>query len=182
MHRDIVTHILASTKFDFLFSASVDGHIKFWRKVVQGVEFVKTYRAHMAAISDFALSQSEERLASCCPQEQSLKIFDVVNFDLINMVKLDFTPLRIQFVNKATNFSSLLAVSDQDSPAIKLVKAEMSLVERRAEGAQVVLRSTETVHDSPVSFLKFNKYGGYCLSFASNVPEIWDPETMEIPQ
>lgn len=65
----------------------------------------------------------------------SIKLFDVVNFDLMNMIRLDFTPMQIEFVNKLTNFSSILAVSDRDTSFLRLVKAEMSLVERRAEGA-----------------------------------------------
>lgn len=34
MHKEPVTHILASTKFDFIFTASQDGYVKFWRKSV----------------------------------------------------------------------------------------------------------------------------------------------------
>ena len=82
-----------------------------------------------------ALSANEERFASCCPGEMSIKLFEVVNFDLMNMIRLDFTPVHIEFVNKLTNFSSILAVSDRDTSSLRLVKAEMSLVERRAEGA-----------------------------------------------
>lgn len=32
---------------DFLVTASVDGHVKFWKKQEQGVEFVKHFRAHL---------------------------------------------------------------------------------------------------------------------------------------
>lgn len=34
MHKDHVSHILLSNKFDFIITASVDGYVKFWRKVV----------------------------------------------------------------------------------------------------------------------------------------------------
>ena len=95
MHKDQVTHIQLSTKFDFIFTCSVDGYVKFWRKVVQGIEFVKAYRAHLHPISSVSLSPNEERFATCCPVELSIKVFDVVNFDLINMIKLNFSPFLI---------------------------------------------------------------------------------------
>lgn len=47
MHKDTVTFICVSQKMDFIITASNDGYVKFWRKVVQGIEFVKTYRAHL---------------------------------------------------------------------------------------------------------------------------------------
>ena len=92
MHKEPVNLVLVSTKYDFIFTASVDGYLKFWRKVVQGVEFVKTFRVNMSAISSMTLSPNEQRLATCCPTEQSIKVFDVVNFDLMNMIKVNFTP------------------------------------------------------------------------------------------
>ena len=35
---------------DFLITGSVDGHLKFWKKKPEGVEFVKHFRAHKSAI------------------------------------------------------------------------------------------------------------------------------------
>ena len=100
MHREALSHILVSTKFDFVFTASVDGHLKFWRKAVQGIEFVKTFRVNMSAITCMCLSPNEQRLATSCSAEQSIKVFDVANFDLMNMIKVNFVPTLICFVNK----------------------------------------------------------------------------------
>ena len=36
---------------DFLITGSVDGHLKFWKKKPEGVEFVKHFRAHKGAIA-----------------------------------------------------------------------------------------------------------------------------------
>ena len=33
---------------DFLVTASQDGHVKFWKKQEEGVEFVKHFRAHLS--------------------------------------------------------------------------------------------------------------------------------------
>lgn len=48
MHRDIVTHCLV-TSTDFLITASSDGHIKFWKKMEVGIEFVKHFRSHLGS-------------------------------------------------------------------------------------------------------------------------------------
>lgn len=34
MHKDTVTHVKLSCKLDFIVTASNDGYVKFWRKVV----------------------------------------------------------------------------------------------------------------------------------------------------
>ena len=47
--RAQVTHIACSHLTDFLVSASQDGHVKFWKKQYEGIEFVKHYRAHVQA-------------------------------------------------------------------------------------------------------------------------------------
>lgn len=46
MHRDNITHIVV-TKTDFVITASVDGHVKFWKKMEEGIEFVKHFRSHL---------------------------------------------------------------------------------------------------------------------------------------
>ena len=43
MHRDDVSHV-AVTKTDFIITASCDGHVKFWKKMDLGIEFVKHFR------------------------------------------------------------------------------------------------------------------------------------------
>lgn len=39
-----------SPRTDFAITASKDGHIKFWKKMPQGVEFVKHFYAHLGKI------------------------------------------------------------------------------------------------------------------------------------
>lgn len=46
MHRDVVTHVVV-TKTDFIVTASIDGHLKFWKKMEDGIEFVKHFRSHL---------------------------------------------------------------------------------------------------------------------------------------
>lgn len=46
MHRDVITHCTISAT-DFIITASCDGHIKFWKKMETGIEFVKHFRSHL---------------------------------------------------------------------------------------------------------------------------------------
>ncbi len=43
--------IMALQATDYLITGSVDGHLKFWKKKPEGVEFVKHFRAHKGAIA-----------------------------------------------------------------------------------------------------------------------------------
>jgi peptidylprolyl isomerase domain and WD repeat-containing protein 1 len=81
LHRDIVTHVAFASATEFLFTASVDGHIKFWKKQPEGIEFVKHFRAHLAPVRCLAVSADSLFLASISA-DQSLKIYDVKNFGL----------------------------------------------------------------------------------------------------
>ena len=42
------------TRTDFVITGSVDGHLKFWKRKPEGVEFVKHYRSHPGAITAMA--------------------------------------------------------------------------------------------------------------------------------
>jgi hypothetical protein len=48
---------LQATPTDFVITGSADGHLKFWKKQEQGIEFVKHYRSHIGAVD------GEERCA-----------------------------------------------------------------------------------------------------------------------
>ncbi|XP_006871060.1 PREDICTED: peptidylprolyl isomerase domain and WD repeat-containing protein 1-like [Chrysochloris asiatica] len=86
MHRDVITHVVC-TKTDFIITASHDGHVKFWKKIEEGIEFVKHFRSHLGVIESIAVS-SEGALLCSVGDDKAMKVFDVVNFDMINMLKL----------------------------------------------------------------------------------------------
>jgi len=43
---------------------SVDGHLKFWKKMKKGVEFVKHYKAHLGKFAGVAVSKDGLRLCT----------------------------------------------------------------------------------------------------------------------
>lgn len=91
MHRDTVNNIVVSTKTDMIITFSIDGHIKFWKKVFHLIEFVKNFKAHNSLITSAALSKNHDMLCTV-GIDKTLKIFDVLNCDLRTIIRLPFTP------------------------------------------------------------------------------------------
>jgi hypothetical protein len=52
------------------------------------------------------------RLATVSGHDSALKVFDVVNFDLMHMIKLKFIPDVCEFIHKSSSFSSLIAIAE----------------------------------------------------------------------
>lgn len=163
MHRDTVTHIFA-TKTDFIITASCDGHLKFWKKIhKEGVEFVKHFRCHMRmfsfykayinynqdldAFSDIAINYNGTLMATVCNQEKTVKIFDIVNFDMINMFKYPFSPKLATWVHIGSDVVHALAISDASSPKIFIYDGK---------GENVPIHMLENMHTRPVALMEVN--------------------------
>ncbi len=52
MHRDVLTHAVVTRK-DFVITVSADGQLKFWKKMGEGIEFVKHYKSHLGLSHSF---------------------------------------------------------------------------------------------------------------------------------
>ena len=87
MHAEHVSHVAVAQATAFVVTASTDGRVKFWKKKSEGVEFVKSFRAHMAAVSCLAVSPDGRSLASC-GIDGSVAVFDVVAFDMVFLGRL----------------------------------------------------------------------------------------------
>jgi peptidylprolyl isomerase domain and WD repeat-containing protein 1 len=88
MHRETLTHVLVATK-DFVITASVEGVVKFWKKNNIGtLEFIKSFRAHSSPLTFAALSPDGCWLATGS-FDKSIKIFDIENFDMIEIISYD---------------------------------------------------------------------------------------------
>lgn len=64
MHRDTVVQVAVAHGPDFIITASVDGHIKFWKKQPQGIEFAKHFKAHLGPVTGLAVSNDGTLCAS----------------------------------------------------------------------------------------------------------------------
>jgi len=170
MHRDVVTYI-SVTKTNFIITSSQDGHVKFWKKQPKGIEFVKHFRAHLGSIS--GLSVSNDGLLLCTAStDQSIKIYDVINFDMINMFKLPYIPLTCEFIFKKGAGKALLACTDKQSPNIYIYDAN---------GNETPIY-TSTIHKAPVHILKYNEIFDTVISAdQKGVIEYWSASNYSFP-
>lgn len=84
MHRDLVNFVFV-TRTDFIITTSIDGHVKFWKKEETGIEFVKHFRAHLAAIVAADVS-IDGRLFCTASVDMHIKVFDVINFGILLII------------------------------------------------------------------------------------------------
>ncbi|KAG0311165.1 Peptidyl-prolyl cis-trans isomerase cyp15 [Linnemannia gamsii] len=173
MHRDAINFV-AVTRTDFIITTSVDGFLKFWKKTDQGIEFVKQYRSHLGLIAGISVSDDGLLLATIA-MDKSLKVYDVINFDMINMVKLDFVPSTICWIHKRGEAQAKVAVSDADSSAIHVFDG-------RGDGK--ALFSITKLHNGPVTTMAFNdRYNCVISADSTGALEYWVPdENHELPK
>jgi peptidylprolyl isomerase domain and WD repeat-containing protein 1 len=62
-----------------LVTASIDGHVKLWKKQEQGIEFVKNYRAHLSTVVGISASSDGQLFASVA-EDGTAKVFDILNY------------------------------------------------------------------------------------------------------
>ena len=81
MHKDQVSFVTMTPFTDFLITSSVDGVVKFWKKMAVGVEFVKEFRAHVGEIKSVSVS-ADGRSFATTGVDKTVKIFDVITFGM----------------------------------------------------------------------------------------------------
>ncbi|ALC40753.1 CG3511, partial [Drosophila busckii] len=163
MHRDVITHLVC-TKTEFLITASLDGHIKFWKKMDQGVDFVKHFRSHLVPIKSLTTNASGTLLCSAAT-DQTAKVFDVVNFDMINIISLGYTPLCTEWISTPGDAVQALAITDSESNCIRIYDGQ--------SGGEV-LHTLDKLHSAPVVAMCFNVAMETVISIDRNgILEYW---------
>ena len=146
MHRDTVTHVAFATTHDFFVTASIDGHLKFWKKRHRGVEFVKHFRAHASEILGLSVS-ADGGMCTTIGSDNTCKIFDVVNFDMLLMLKLPYAPTACEFVFRRGDAVYALAIGD-DAGTIRVYDALSSSAEP--------VKTLDKLHRSRITALRYN--------------------------
>lgn len=82
MHRDQLAFVTVTPHTDFVITSSIDGVVKFWKKMAVGVEFVKEFRAHAGEVKCANVSSDGRSFATIGP-DKTVKVFDVVTFGTI---------------------------------------------------------------------------------------------------
>ncbi|TPX41199.1 hypothetical protein SeLEV6574_g06213 [Synchytrium endobioticum] len=172
MHRDVVNFVEV-TKSDFIITTSIDGHIKFWKKTERGIEFVKHYRAHLGAVVAISVSDDGTLLATA-GADKALKIFDIVNFDMINLIKLQFLPRALCWIYRKGEAQAWLACTDRDTP-------EIQVFDGRGDGNSA--HTISNMHNHPVIVLSYNAAAEVVVSVDDQgYVEYWEPDpSQEFP-
>lgn len=142
MHRDVVTHVAVSKKTEFIITASMDGHVKFWKKMNDNIEFVKHFQAHLGRINAFVVSPDEKMLLTTS-EDKAIKFFEIVGFDMTNMIMLDYVPTCASWVVGVRNISDKVAVADSAIGTIRIYKADSN---------KAALHEL-SIHSSPVRYV-----------------------------
>jgi len=148
MHRDVVTFTAVAGNTDFAVTASCDGHVKFWKKTSTTIlEFVKHFRAHLGNIQDIALNHNGTLLATVS-NDKMAKIFDVINFDMINIIRLGYVPEVACWVHRIGDALPKLAVAEADSTKIHIYDGR--------SGDAPLLHTAEKLHMKPVVAMAYS--------------------------
>ncbi|KAG9242975.1 hypothetical protein BJ878DRAFT_512852 [Calycina marina] len=173
MHKDQLSFVTMTHLTDFLITSSVDGVVKFWKKGADGIEFVKEFKAHIGEIRSVSVS-SDGRSFATAGVDKTVKIFDVVTFDLLSMLSLELTPKCVCWVHRRGASIPLLALSDE-------VNHNIQIYDGRGEN-QEPIHKIVGLHRSVVSLIAFNDVYNCAISADENgMLEYWRPETYEKP-
>eukprot|EP00658_Telonema_sp_P-2_P030890 TRINITY_DN23242_c0_g1_i1.p1 TRINITY_DN23242_c0_g1~~TRINITY_DN23242_c0_g1_i1.p1 ORF type:complete len:607 (-),score=178.69 TRINITY_DN23242_c0_g1_i1:494-2314(-) len=173
MHRDVVTHTVVSKK-KFVVTGSSDGQLKFWSKNTDkfGIEAVKQFRAHLLGFTGMTLSAEGDWLATCS-FDKTVKLFDVENFDMINILELDYVPSALAFLSHSGGARLELAVADESSNVIRVY--DMS-------AASTEPISTVELHSSPVVLINVNYKERVAISVDQRgLMHYWSTEDFKMP-
>ncbi|TKY88634.1 hypothetical protein EX895_002265 [Sporisorium graminicola] len=220
MHRDTVNSVTVTPRSNFAITTSVDGWVKFWKKASLApsastisttpmpgngaassasslfsassvVEFVKQYRAHLSPIIAWSCSADGASYATL-DAEANVKVFDVNNFDLINMIKLPYKARTLAWVHRAGSARTMLAITDEDSAHIRIydgrstpsqtppeasMDAEGSIPTPSTGSTHHPIYTASKVHRAPVHILAFNAQHNTIVSCdVTGFVEYWTPE------
>lgn len=167
MHKEQLSFCTVTPNTDFLITSSVDGYVKFWKKVPGGVEFVKEYKAHNGEINCVAVS-ADGRSFATSGADNTVKIFDVETFDLLAMLEPEASPKAVCFVHGTGSSYPLLAISnDQDG--------RIMIFDGRGENPAPI-HTTTGLHRKPVHLMAYNNaYDCVVSADESGMIEYWQP-------
>lgn len=167
MHKEQLCFTTLTPYTDFLITSSIDGVVKFWKKNRDGVEFVKEFRAHNGEIKSVSVSADGRSFASA-GTDNTVKIFDVITFDLLAMLTLDATPKCLCWVHNRGASLPLLAVSLESEKAVHIYDG-------RGENQQPI-HTLANLHRSPVALMAYNnEYDCVVSADEGGMLEYWRP-------
>ncbi|CAN9217852.1 unnamed protein product [Alternaria alternata] len=167
MHREQLCFTTLTPHTDFLITSSVDGVVKFWKKDFGGIEFVKEFRAHNGEIKSVNVS-ADGRSFATAGADKTIKIFDVVTFDLLAMLTVEYTPRAVCWLHGRGASFPQLAVSSEENGWIRIYDG-------RGENPEP-LQTLKSVHRASVSIMAYNNEFDCVVSVdQGGMVEYWRP-------
>ncbi|KEY65585.1 hypothetical protein S7711_09245 [Stachybotrys chartarum IBT 7711] len=167
MHKEQLLFVTWTPLTDFLITASVDGVVKFWKKIAQGIEFVKEFKAHNGEIKSVSVSRDGRSFATA-GADNTVKIFDVITFDLLFMLSPKYTPKCVCWVHRKGASLPVLAVAEDGKPLIHIYDG-------RGEQDEA-MHTIKGLHRSPVHLMAYNEAYDCVVSADENgMVEYWQP-------
>uniref|UniRef100_A0A2K5IMM4 peptidylprolyl isomerase n=1 Tax=Colobus angolensis palliatus TaxID=336983 RepID=A0A2K5IMM4_COLAP len=143
MHRDVITHVVC-TKTDFIITASHDGHVKFWKKIEEGIEFVKHFRSHLGILA-------------CCA--------DLFFFPLSILYDFSYFPGQCEWIYCPGDAISSVAASEKSTGKIFIYDGR---------GDNQPLHIFDKLHTSPLTQIRLNPvFKAVVSSDKSGMIEYW---------
>ena len=167
MHKDQLSFCTFTPHTDFLITSSVDGYVKFWKKVSGGIEFVKEFKAHNGEIKAVTAS-ADGRSFATAGADNTVKFFDVVTFDLLAMLEPELPPKCVCYVHGTGSSYPLLAISTEQDGRI-------TIYDGRGEN-QSPIHTITGLHRKPVHLMAYNNsYDCVVSADESGMVEYWQP-------
>jgi peptidylprolyl isomerase domain and WD repeat-containing protein 1 len=163
---------VGSTTSEVIASVSNDGVIKFWKKSFHGIEFVKSFKAHVGNITSISMTFNGHKVLTASSKDCTIKLYDSINYDIMTMKKItELKPHIAEFLN-IESLDTIIAMSDNESNLIHIYNIEKS------ENVCPPLK----IHNSPITAMKCNSaYNTMISTDKQGLIEYWDTTKYTMP-
>ncbi|KAM5585291.1 hypothetical protein ABKV19_004599 [Rosa sericea] len=121
-----------------------------------------------------ALVSADGSLCCTISNDPSVKIYDVVNYDMMAMIHTSFVPGAVAWVYKQGDVKARLAISDRNSSSVHIFDA-------RAGTNEPLI--SKKIHLGPVKLMRYNhEYDTVISADEKGMIEYWNPATLEFPE
>ncbi|KAJ4476001.1 WD40-repeat-containing domain protein [Lentinula edodes] len=166
MHRDTINFYLVTKYNRFTYHNICDGQLKLWKNKILALNLSNITVRILALLP----ASQQVRMSKCwntVSDDGNAKVFDVVNFDMINIIKLGFTPHACCWVHKSGHGQGLLAVSDASCGTIRLYDGR---------GGDEPLETIENIHRFSVHIITYSdKFNTVISADEGGSVEYWQP-------
>ena len=168
MHKEqLVSVTIAPAPADFVITTSVDGVVKFWKKIAVGIEFAKEYRAHEGRIQSHAVNSDGMLFATAGDEDdKTIKLFDVITFDLLSVFELQQSATALCWADRRGSSPLLIAG----------IGSDVHIFDGRGDRTDP-LHILKSIHRSPICSLAHNTAFNCVVSAdQSGMIEYWQPQ------